>query len=61
MKLLYATVAIQGLPERALKTEAEEELLPNRTRGKMHLRRASQKEGRLDERKQGCKPLTLSV
>lgn len=46
MKLLYATVAIQGLPERALKTEAEEELLPNRTRGKMHLKRKSPSKGR---------------
>lgn len=61
MKLLYATAAIQGLPEPALKTQAEEELLPNRTRGKMHLLRAPQKEGSLDERKQGCKPLTLAV
>lgn len=61
MKLLYATVAIQGYPESALKTEAEEELLPNRKRGKMHLLRAPQKEGSLDDRKQGCKPLTLSV
>lgn len=57
----YATVAIQGFPESALKTEAEKELLANRTRGKIHLLRAPQKEESIDERKQGCKPLTLSV
>lgn len=61
MKLLYATVSIQGLPESALKTEAEEELLLNRTERKMYFPRAPQKEGSLDERKQGCKPLTLSI
>lgn len=61
MKLLYATAAIQGLPESVLKTEAEEELLPNRTREKMYLPTAPQKEGSLDERKQGCKPLKLLV
>lgn len=59
MKLLYATAAIQGLPKSALKTEAEDELVPNRTEKKMHFLRAPQKEGSLDERKQGCKPLTL--
>lgn len=40
MKLLYATVSIQGLPESALKTEAEEELLLNRTERKMYFPRA---------------------
>lgn len=61
MKLLCATAAVQGLPESALKSEAEEKLLPSRRRGKLHLQRAPQKKESLDEGKQGCEPLTLPI
>lgn len=53
MKLVYATAAIQGLTESALKTESEEELLLSRKRGKLRLQRVPQKKRSLDKGKQG--------